>query len=356
MNLKWEHAIGKALMSCVAVLGLSAPVYASQDLKCGDKKPNFAFAYPKDMHLVNPCDWYAYAEGLAMQGMESNLEFVVVNSGTPETTLDGKLGGFGQDDSWDYNFGLRVGTGVYLNHDAWNVDASWMWLNVTNSKSYEAGSGSTLPVLLPDSGSSFDSRRSSGANWGCVFNVEDLTLGKPYHISRKVVFNPHFGVRFANIGQDLTVNYGGTTPADAVKFKASNDFFGVGGRIGVDTEWAIVKGLKLFANVSSSILAGWFDVEESFAVADTAINGKLTSESQEVVPNLDLALGLDWGFRFCDCKYNLNFRGGYEFQVWWDQLHLRQPVTGGTDGNFINVPLNGNLTLNGFTFRIQLDM
>jgi hypothetical protein len=356
MNFKWEHAFGKALMSCVAILGLSAPVYAAQEMRSAREKPSFAFAYPKDMHLTNPYDVYAFVEGLAMQGMENNLEFTVLNSGTPDTTLDGKLGGLGQDANWSYNFGSRVGVGMYVDHDAWSVEADWMWLNVTGSKSYEAGSGTTLPVFQPDSAVAFENRGSAGANWGCTFNVEDVTLGKPYHISRKVIFSPHFGIRFANIDQHYDVNYGGTTATDNSKFKATNNFFGVGGRVGVDTEWMIVKGLNLFANVSSSILAGWFNTNESFAVPGTAVTGNLKSNPQEVVPNLDLALGLDWGFRFWDCKYNLNFRGGYEFQVWWDQLQLRQFVTGGTDGNFINVPVNGNLTLNGFTLRIQLDM
>jgi len=359
MNFKWEQAFSKALLSCVGVLGLSTTLQAGPEMApdSKDKTPRFAFAYPKDLHLANPRDFFFYVEGLALQGMESNLQFVVTNSvSTPVTTLNGSLGGFGQGESWDYNFGLRAGWGINMNHDAWSFEMDWMWVNVTNSRSYQAGTGATLPVWQINDGTTFTSRGSSGANWGCTINVADATLAKPYYISRKVIFNPNFGLRFAWIDQDYNVNYGGTNASHAVKFRAKNDFFGLGARMGVDTDWLLGCGFKLYSNISTSLLAGWFDNAEHGAVPGTAIRYDMKNKPQMVVPNMDIAVGLDWGTDLGNCNYYFDMRAGYEFQMWWDQLNMRQFVSGGASGNFTNVPVQGDLTLNGFTFRIRLDM
>ncbi len=363
MNFKWENAFSKTLVSCVAVLGLSTQLTAAPDRCMQKDKPNFAFAYPKDLNLSNPIDLYFYVEGLAFQGMQTGLDFVLVDKNAPgATAINATVGGFGQNESWGYNFGSRIGIGAYVPHDAWNIDFDWMWLNVTDSESYEAGTGATLPTLLADNGSGtspYLSYGSSGATWQCIFNVLDATLGKPYHISRKVIFNPHFGLRFAWIDQEYGVNYGGATiasQATPIKYKAENDFWGVGARVGMNTDWLLGYGFKIFTNLSSSILAGWFDntIKYGTAALETVT---LSSKPQVVVPNLELAAGFDWGTTLGNCGgYYLDFRAGYEFQIWWDQWNTRQFVTGVADGNFNNVPTYGNLSLNGFTFKVQLDM
>lgn len=361
MSFNWERAFGKTLISCVAVLGLSTSLGAAQDTRtCKEKQPHFAFAYPKDLNLTNPRDFYFYAEGLAFQGMETGLDFVAVNKTVVDPdNFHGKVGGFGQNESWDYNPGVRVGFGFYIDHDAWNFDFDWMWVNITNSESYQAGTGSTVPFLLADGtvASPFTTYGTSGANWGCSVNVVDATLGKPYHISRKLIFNPHFGLRFALIDQDYNVNYGSTTPTNHIKYQVENDFFGVGARFGVNTDWILGCGFKMYSNLSTSLLAGWFDNSQKYTIATpSGENVKLTNKPQVVVPNLELAAGFDWGTRLGNCKYYLDFRAGYEFQIWWDQWNQRQFVTGAVDGNYNSVPTRGDLTMNGFTFKIQLDM
>lgn len=354
MSFKWEYAFGKVMLSCITVFGLSTNLRAGSE----EKKPNFAFAYPKDLNLTNPRDFYFYVEGLAFQGMESGLPFCIVDKASAAYTLDGRIGNFSSDhSSWDYNFGTRVGWGLYLDHDAWNFDLSWLWVNVTNSQSFEAHSGSTLPIWIPDFGASLTTG-SSGANWGCTVNVLDALLGKPYHISRKVIFNPHFGLRTAWIDQDYTANYGSSTPATKSKFEADNDFFGIGAKVGVNTDWLLGRGFKLFANLSSSVLAGWFDTSQRFTIpsGNTSPNVHLKDDPQMVVPNLEIAAGFDWGTYLDNCNFYLDFRAGYEFQVWWDQWNMRQFITGVSDGNYNSVAVPGNLMLNGFTFKIQLDM
>jgi Legionella pneumophila major outer membrane protein precursor len=345
MSFKWQNAFSKALLSSVAVLGLSTHLEAASDNTMS--KPNFAFAYPKDLNLANPYDYYFWVEGLAFQGMETGLEYAVVNDARPAGSVVGRIAGFGRNESWDYNPGTRVGAGLYFDHDAWSLDFDWMWVNITNSQTAQ-GTGTTDALFVPEEITGIVLAApftSAAANWGCTVNVLDSTLGKPYYISRKVIFNPHCGLRFAWIGQELGVDYAGPNPA---KSKNENDFFGVGARFGFDTDWLLGYGVKMFSNLSSSILAGWFDTSWEFSVP--TLHSKISNDLQMVVPNLELALGFDWGTTLYDCRYYLSVRGGYEFQVWWDQWNTR------IFGDAIGTELKGNLTLNGFTLKVQLDI
>ncbi len=374
MSFKWDYTLSKAMLSCVALFGLSTNAFAAKE---PEKKPNFAFSYPKDLCLTDPRDFYFYVEGVAFQGAETGLDFAIINNNVSQTAytnnpaLQGSVFGFtGNNEDWGYNFGTRIGFGVNVDHDAWNFDFDWLWVNVTNSNSFSTGTtGATiLPIwlpldALPNTGTNTNNYQNTSGHWQCIVNVVDATLGKPYYISRKVIFNPHFGLRFAQLDQDFGVSYGNSTvSANQVKFQTENDFIGVGARVGINTDWLLGCGFKLFSNVSASALAGWFDTTQKFTISnsvstpDNSVN--LTNNPQAFVPNLELNLGLDWGTYLDKKQYYLDFRAGYEFQVWWDQLHMRQFVTSVGNGNnsYQNVTAPGNLTLSGFTFKIQLDM
>ena len=385
MQFKWDQAFGKTLLSVVTILGMSTNLLAYDGTnsntrqnckKKGQMPNNYAFSYPKDLNLLNPYDCYFHIEGLAFQGRETGTSFLIDNN-SPGTSgqpaLNGKIAGFsGDNHDWDYNFGLRVGAGAYVNHDAWNVDFTWTWINMTNSKDFTADEdGVLIPTwALGADTSGVASGASARGNWQCIMHVLDAALGKAYHVSRKVVFNPHFGLRFAWVDQDYSAHYGGfqiqSNPTNI--FHGENDFWGVGARIGIDTDWIVGQGFKFFANASTSILAGKFKTENEFQAPGQTlqerINIDLDDDFHTNVPNLELALGIDWGTYLYDDKYYLDFRAGYEFQVWWDQFNLRKFSSSGTGGsvgnftgNFTNDTVSrGMLTLNGFTFRIQLDI
>jgi hypothetical protein len=191
-----------------------------------------------------------------------------------------------------------------------------------------------------------------------VYDTLDARLGKPYNVSRRVIFNPHFGLRFAWIDQNLSVDYAGTAAANRTKFHGKNDFWGLGGRIGIDTDWILGKGWKIFGNAATSLLVGSFTTNQDFTVntLSPASVVNLTDDFKMNVSNLEIAVGLDWGRYLKNHRYYLDFRAGYEFHMWWDQFQLRRFSTVGTIPNYPTFPSRGNLTLNGFMFKIQLDM
>jgi hypothetical protein len=263
MHLKWNSAFSRVLASSVAALVATTNLYAipkgpcdvKPDVCCEEPKPGpFAFAYPMDMNLNCPKDFYFHADFLALQAKQDGMEFVIQDpSGGESPLFGGQVEGFSSDHrDWKYNFGARFGMGFYLDHDAWNIDLNWTWLNISNYRHANAtsGGGKVIPLwaIGIDTPPGMIGTRSS-AVWKGSVNLLDARLGKPYHVSRYVIFNPHFGIRAGWIDQHYSADYGGTSSTNRSVHHGKNDFWGFGARTGIDTDWMLGKGWGLFGNL-----------------------------------------------------------------------------------------------------------
>lgn len=388
MHFNWNKRV---LASSFAVLSMATSLYAipkgpcdrpNEDICCENPKPGpFAFAYPMDLGLNCPRDFYVHIDGLAFQAKQDGMDFAIEDTSTSTGTLPtapityGEVMGFSNDSSdWGYNPGMRFGFGFFLDHDAWNIDFNWTWLNITDYKHNDATTSNAVLIPLwvlgastPSTPASVDlyGPQSSGV-WKAHYNTLDLSLGKPYHVSRYVVFNPHFGIRAGWIDQHFSVDYGGYQGgANRTIHHGKNDFWGVGARAGLDTDWIVGKGWCLFANISASMLASKFEVHQNMVVPGASGDGfDIEHDFYQNVPNMEIALGIAWSKYFDRNKYRIGLKAAYEFVEWWDQLNMRRFFTGGTIGSgtagaggYANDTVSrGNLTLNGFSLRLQLDI
>jgi hypothetical protein len=372
-----KRSISKVLVTSFAVIA-TASAYAlpkgpceKPEVCCDEPKPGpFAFTFPGDLGLACPRDFYVHVDGLAFQAKQDGMEFVMRDSSGATAPLNnGEVLGFDDNHTdWDYNPGVRVGLGAYLNHDAWNIDFNWTWVNITNNVSYGTPSGGSqiIPMwLLGTETAPTTSTITAHAVWDASYDTIDARLGKAYHVSRHVKFNPHFGIRGAWIQQHFSTRYGisvsntvVTTPATVLNpiHHGDNDFWGIGARTGVDTDWMIGKGWCLFANVSASMLFGKFDVTQKMEPSNSTTDGiDLERHMFQNVPNVEMALGIGWNERFVDNKYQISLRAAYEFIEWFDQLNMRKIVHGSPD--YTNdVVSRGNFTMNGFSLKLQLDI
>lgn len=352
MNNRWESVSKKALnallFGCTTLaLPLSAGIY---DQDKSNKPGPFSFAYPKDVGLKNPRDVYFYTQGLAFQAEQDGLDFMIKNKDSSGTLLtDAEVKSF-SDKGWDYSLGGRIGIGTYLNHDAWNFDLNWTWLRATN-KSYNR-TGTLLPLWHGDTSvSNISARGSCNAAWDCYYSVVDAKLGKPHHISRKVIFNPNYGLRLAIINQNLRTDSDSnpSTGTTRALFDGQNDFWGLGARIGLDTEWLINPCWRFYCNAGASLLAGTFKTSQKMDYPSASSSKTNFDYNFHMnVPNMDLGLGIQWGTYLRDKEYYLSLQAGYEFQIWWNQLHLRRLS--------IEKSSATDFSLNGFTLKLQLDL
>ena len=377
MNL--NNSLNRILVGSVAsILATSAyavpkgPCEKSVDVCCDEPKPGpFAFSYPKDVNLACPADFYVNAAFLILQAKEDGLEFGLRDSdGANLPITHGEILGFDNDNSdWDYNPGVRVGMGFYLHHDAWSIDFDWTWLNITNYETESAANAGVIvpmwipPLAIDTTGVATGSWRSISAVWDASYNTLDARLGKPYHISRDVVFKPHVGVRAAWIEQHFSVHSGGTFNGqhDAIHH-GENDFWGFGARAGLETEWIVGKGWQLFGNMAGSMIFGKFDVDQHIALGAGVANTGYDLEwnHYQNVPNMEIQLGIAWNKYFNKNKYRIGLAAAYEFHEWFDQFNMRRfygYTTDPTDYQWQNdTSSRGNLTLNGFSVKLQLDI
>lgn len=374
MNL--SNSLNRFLVgAAAAVVATSAyavpkgPCEKPVEVCCEEPKPGpFAFSYPKDVNLACPADFYVNAAFLIFQAKEDGMDFGVRDNDGPGLPIThGDILGFSSDnDDWDYNLGVRVGFGFYLHHDAWTLDFDWTWLNITNYQDFgTANSGIILPVWLPPIINEPDSSWTSiSAVWEAHYNTIDIRLGKPYHISRYVIVKPHFGLRGGWIDQHFSVHHHGTyneETNDAIHH-GENDFWGIGARAGLESEWIVGKGWQLFGNVAGSMLFGKFEIDQNAVVGTSSSNQGYDVEydSYQNVPNFEMQLGIAWNKYFNKNKYRIGVAAAYEFHEWFDQFNMKR-FFGYTDDTSsyqwqADTSARGNLTLNGFSIKLQLDM
>lgn len=376
MHFSWNKRV---LASSFAVLSMATSLNAIpkgpcdrplEPVCCEEPKPGpFAFAFPHDLGINCPRDFYVHIDGLAFQAKQDGMEFAIEDTSgvnnTPTAPITyGEVIGFSSDNSdWDYNPGMRFGLGFYLDHDAWNIDFNWTWLNITDYKHGDATTsgagliplwvlGSDTPTTTPNL---FGPH--SSAVWKAHYNTLDLSLGKPYHVSRYVIFNPHFGIRAGWIDQHFSVDFGGFEGgANRTIHHGENKFWGVGARAGLDTDWIVGKGWCLFANISASMMASKFEIEQNMILPGSGGDGfDIDYDFYQNVPNMEIALGIAWSKYFDKNKYRIGLKAAYEFIEWWDQLNMRRFYSG-TPGYANDTVSRGNLTLNGFSLRLQIDI
>lgn len=370
MHFNWNMRV---LASSVAVLSMAANAYAipkgpcepkAMDVCCEEPKPGpFAFSYPMDMGLACPRDFYVHIDGLAFQAKEDGLSFVIQDTnGVTSPVTRGTVNGFSDDhSSWDYNPGARFGLGFFLDHDSWALDFNWTWVNITNYKNANAttAGGIIIPlwILGSDTPAGQIGTRSS-AVWDAQYDVIDVRLAKPYHVSRYFVMKPHFGIRGGWINQHFSVDYGGLTSANRTIHHGDNDFWGIGARAGLDTDWILGKGWCLFGNFATSLLAGKFEIDQSMTLPTGNGSYDINFDYYQNTPNFEIVLGIGWGRYFNKGKHHVSLKAAYEFHEWFDQMNMLKvsSYTSATGAYGIDTVSRGNLTLNGFSLALQIDI
>ncbi|PCI95148.1 hypothetical protein COB11_02915 [Candidatus Aerophobetes bacterium] len=285
--------------------------------------------------------------------------------------------------------GFKVGIGLDLGHDGWDLGAEYTWFRTSPSGSITGGTALGTAIIATFQPSPSSQIINSGAAANLViadasaryrlhFNVMDVSLGRNFFVSPRLTTRPHFGLkgtwqtqrftpRYNNITGTITSGTTTTTISDAFyhhNFKQS--YWGVGIRTGMDTSWQFIQSFGVYGNWALSALWGQFDVnrrdttQSTETIVDTenssndATNVILPSRIVDVTnrfhtlsPVLELALGLRYDYWFSDNDYRFRIQAGWEEQIWFDQNQL-------FDIQILR-PLHGNLIFQGFTLKVRFD-
>ena len=303
--------------------------------------------------------WKTHLGGMeyAIQGVKDTglANSLVVGAGT--STSQGRIA---QPD-FDFQPGFKVGAGLELAHDGWDLFAQWTWLSSENGKtSTEAESGeglsTALPVYLADASVSNDPAvlflSEASSKWKQTFNVLDLEMGRNFFISKRLTLRPFFGLKAAWIKETLKCNF---EPLPSQVFQditlseaeqeRKQKMWGIGIRGGLDTVWHFAKNWGAYGNFALTTL--WSDFHCTLEDETTTLTGVETENLDtretitEVIPVLEMELGLTWMTWFHNNDYMLQISAGWEEQVWMNFNH------------FVDTNRYGNLSTQGLTVKAE---
>ncbi len=221
-----------------------------------------------------------------------------------------------------WSSGVRVGIGRYLpNHQQWDVTLFTTYY-YNDSKSDAKGN---LPSLnVGPAGFSAQNVKTIDIGWnsdllGNSIHSEyglrlnyftwDLSVGRQFSLLKSVVFHPFIGLRAGLIYEKYSLKNesafagaGNSVFLADTQFKAKNNFWGIGPRIGTDFSFHFGAGWSFIGGLSGSLLYSRYNIHQNidgvFPVIGTStatpVDVKISDADTLLAVNLDAAIGLGW--------------------------------------------------------------
>lgn len=317
--------------------------------------------------------WFVTETYLILKPYQDDNDYAsrLVTKGSLGTTISMKMKLEKPD--YDWYSGVRLGVGRYLpHHDKWDITfyTTYYYAQEQNSCSPRRNHNTLLtPLWSP----TFDGGATKGhLAWRLNFFNWDFSIGREYALLRTIVAHPFIGLRAALIYKSYEAKYsdqftdGNISRKLNDRFKASDNFWGIGPRAGVDLQFYFKEAWSFLGGLSGALFYGRYDVKETFSTHLTNagnLNSKRYKSSDErycVRANLDAALGIGWETWFK--QHSVRFAPSilFEGSCWFDtnQLFLPKSSTTPTNSsipNFSNYRKQGNLILMGLSFNFQTD-
>ncbi|MCK4933972.1 MAG: MOMP family protein [Simkaniaceae bacterium] len=261
---------------------------------------------------------------------------------------------------WDPGF--KIGLGLNLAHDGWDIFAEYTRLqthdsshagNTCNSRLYPFWNiGNRYP--RPKYGKPCDLISSAASQWDLSFNMFDLELARNYYISTNLALRPHVGLKGGWINQDYQVNYhSNSTPTQNLSWKMQNnqDYSGIGLRAGLDTCWYLNSNFCIYGDFALTGMSSHYTVhrKDTAEALSCDCNNSITwintkSHIYTVKPVLELGLGLRFETWFNNNCYHFSIQAGWEEQVWINHNQLI---------HLYNESNHGDLSLQGLTIKTR---
>ena len=312
-------------------------------------------AGPGVAHGVNA---YLTADFIWWKAAQNGLRYA--SSGvlsTNSTSLSGRGTQHSPDFSWDPGF--KVGLGVNLPYDGWDLYLQYTWLHSSDNKDrVRSASGDIQTSIFLGSFASSQVRdiTEASSRWDLHFNVLDLELGRSYYISRYLTLRPFMGMKWTWQDQDWkadytaeTVTYPNVLGQGTVKMRQDHDEWGMGIRGGLQTSWYVGEHFCLFANGALSGLWTDYDVKRTDTFQVTGENPldivRNKEDASYVHAVLELQLGIRSDWWFSDEDYHMAISAAYEQQVWINNGNYLYTVEGQTQ----------DLSLHGLTVKFRFD-
>lgn len=343
------------------------------------------------------CDFGAYitVDPLFLKPQENGLEFVAKTQNNGQINIpnfalqnfiSGKTSLKSPQFQWDWGF--RLGLGLNLPHDGWEVFASWTRFFSDAHKHVTAAPNTFLtPMLLNAQGADNELANppiitpgftnqglltEARSHWRLHLNEVDLELAREFFVSKWLILKPHTGLKTAWIRQKSNnvfenfLNISDFFPTiTGVSQSMSCNYWGIGLMGGLDTQWGLACGWSFFANFAASILYGYFQVAASesdtgfylfppdtIPFANDLFNAHDFYHVNRFIT--DFIAGISYDYMFCDERYHLGFQAGWELHIFFGQNQFFK-FYGAPAFPAEMIANQGDLTLQGLSAQVRFD-
>lgn len=234
---------------------------------------------------------------------------------------------------WDPGF--RFGVGWNSDYDRWDVFVDWTWYQNHSKKSFHTKGHFNGGDFGGDEGGAADFQEMT-ASWKLRHNMFDLELGRAFYLTKAFSVRPLWGVRGGWLNQkfhtDFAIPTDATSPTTAYH-DAKNNYWGIGPRLGIHGKFHIDDSWSVLGKASTALLLGKTkerQINHSVDAEAVVHHRVLTDDFTQLIPNLQIFLGFDWGSCFACGKYYFGVNAGWETTMYWNL-----PVT--MEGLTVNV-------------------
>lgn len=323
-------------------------------------------AYNAPFITQNNCAWNVFAQGnyLYWEAKEENLELGSIET-TDSTDFIFPIERIGVD--FKYKSAFKVGLGFEFLCDHWIISGEY-----TNYRSDVKTSINFRPMNLqpvfetdwfPEVGSSdLFSCDEVFSIWDLDLDLADFELSRTYYVGKCLVFRSLGGLRAAWIDQKYKLNcrnsefplLGNGTVIHQTKSR------GIGPRLGLDMDWNLCGGFRLFLNGDVNLLFTEYTTDRvksdvtNFS-GDFSINYSVDNNPCFLRLQSGMTIGLGWGRSFYCDRFYFDAEVGYSVNVFKDQnmFHSFIPDLIFNTVNIIN--RGGDLYLHGLTVTARID-
>jgi hypothetical protein len=277
--------------------------------------------------------------------------------------------------NFSWSTGVRLGLGRYLpNHQQWDVTLNTTYFYNQSSSNAKGGLAPVKTIQIGWNTELMPNSIESHYGFNINYFTWDLSVGREFSLTRTVVLHPFVGLRAGLIYENYYTRNQSVvfTPAPVVtgtKFKASNDFWGIGPRVGTDFSFYFGTGWSIIGNLSGSFLYSRYDIKETIdgaflpvqAVKTIPVNVRIKDHDALLATNLDAAFGL--GYEAWVRNHTVRIAPSFLFEItkWYGFNHWI--ATDFSTSTVAPVPFimdstrrkDGDLGFLGFSVNLQID-
>ena len=269
-----------------------------------------------------PAEMIFSAEYLLAFPRRGNMDFAIpdaTNNRTPEGSV--------QSLDWGASSGVRAALG-WRPAGAWlEASFAYSYINGYDQQLLTAPPGGLLYATQTRPGL-VDSAASANASARLAYNVFDLTIGRTVLLDNFFSLRWSTGARLAAIYQTLDTTYNGLQ-ADNTRVLDQNTYIGGGLTASGEGRWTLPNNFSLFGHGGAALISGQRTaLLQETDHAGATVNANITDQAWQVVPVLELGVGLSWQ------RDGYSVSVGYEITNWFGLVNRPQFVDDLSDGKF----------------------